>query len=128
MLHITDRKRSLRRLCFHRCLSTRGVCPIACWDTHPWADTHPRADTPLLAASPRQTPPVLCMLGYDQQAGSTHPTGMHSCYKTFFATFMLFRRLLTKTNSVNFLTSSHFITIDNGGAKNRKLNRETIDI
>ena len=30
----------------------------------------PRAGTP----SPRQ-----CMLGYGQQAGGTHPTGMHSC-------------------------------------------------
>ena len=27
-----------------------------------------------------QTPPVQCMLGYGQQAGSTHPTRMHSCY------------------------------------------------
>ena len=25
------------------------------------------------------TPPAQCMLGYDQQAGGTHPTGMHSC-------------------------------------------------
>ena len=33
--------------------------------TPPWADT-PRADTPL----------VQCMLGYGQQAGGTHPTGM----------------------------------------------------
>ena len=32
--------------------------PSACWDTHPHAQ---------------------CMLGYSQQAGRTHPTGMHSC-------------------------------------------------
>ena len=43
---ITARQRSLRRLCFLRCLSVYkgGVCPIACWDTHtPGAcwDTHP---------------------------------------------------------------------------------------
>ena len=25
------------------------------------------------------TPTAECMLGYGQQAGSTHPTGMHSC-------------------------------------------------
>ena len=25
-------------------------------------------------------PPVQCMLGYGQQAGGTHPTGMHSCF------------------------------------------------
>ena len=24
-------------------------------------------------------PPAQCMLGYGQQAGDTHPTGMHSC-------------------------------------------------
>ena len=36
-LFITARKRSLRRLCFHRCLSVQGggVCLNACWDTHP---------------------------------------------------------------------------------------------
>ena len=45
---ITARKRSLRKLCFHRCLSVhrRGVCPIACWDT-PLPQAHPQADTPL---------------------------------------------------------------------------------
>ena len=56
----------------------------------PWADTplgrHPLwADTP----TPGQTPPAQyilihtpsqCMLGYGQQAGGTHPTGMHSCW------------------------------------------------
>ena len=44
--------------------------PIECWDTPPpsacW-DTHP---------------PAQCMLGYCQQAGGTHPTGMHSCFKS----------------------------------------------
>ena len=34
-----------------------GVCPIACWDADP---------------------PVQCMLGYGQQVGGTHVTGMHS--------------------------------------------------
>ena len=75
---------------------TGDVCPSACWDTPPtlphWADTpradlpqadttlgrppsgrHPQADTP-----PGQTPPQ-CMLGYGQQAGGKHPTGMQSC-------------------------------------------------
>ena len=36
---------------------------------------YPQADTHL-----GRHPPVQCMLGYGQQAGSTHPTGMHSCY------------------------------------------------
>ena len=38
----------------------------------PWADTSPPSacwDTHL---------PAQCMLGYSPQAGSTHPTGMHS--------------------------------------------------
>ena len=40
----------------------------------------PRAGTPprcLVHAGIH--PPVQCILGYDQQAGGTHPTGMHSC-------------------------------------------------
>ena len=41
-----------------------------------WADT-PRADTPLGRHLLAQ-----CMLGYSQQAGGTHPTGMHSCCST----------------------------------------------
>ena len=71
---ITASKRSLRRLCFHRCLSVhgggRGVCPIACWYAHTPADI------------PLGRPPCAvhaCMLGAGQQAGGTHPTGMHSC-------------------------------------------------
>ena len=83
------------------CLSTGGVCPIACWDT-PEADTKPEADTPLgpeadippgrhplgrspwadtpRVDTPRQTPwadnpPVQCMLGYGQQAGAVVDLG-----------------------------------------------------
>ena len=35
--------------------------------THPWADISP----------------MQYMLGYSQQTGGTHPTGMHSCYGCF---------------------------------------------
>ena len=66
------------------------------WQTHPfpgqtppWADT-PQADTPG-QTPPWQTPRAQCMLGYtppaqcvlgnSQQAGGTHPTGMHACSK-----------------------------------------------
>ena len=43
--------------------------------------TGPEADTPPGQTPPwADTPPVQCMLGYGQQAGGTHPTGMHSCY------------------------------------------------
>ena len=72
----TARKRSLRRLCFHRCLSAhrRGVC-----HTHPWTDTPrqtpPQAYTPLGRHTPLPSacwnthPHAQCMLGYSQQAG-----------------------------------------------------------
>ena len=38
----------------------------------------------LEADPPADTPPAQCMLGYSQQAGSTHPTGMHSCFGNTF--------------------------------------------
>ena len=52
------------------------------WTDTPWADTPPapQADTLWADTQPGQTPPAQCMLGYDQQVGGTHPTGMHSCY------------------------------------------------
>ena len=64
--------------------------PSACWDTHPPSQcmlgyTHPcqvhaGIHTPLPSACWNK-PPTQCMLGYGQQAGGTHPTGMHSCLK-----------------------------------------------
>ena len=71
-----------------------GVCPIACWDIspRPEADTrlaiHPPGQTPPGQIPPGKTPPgqdadtppMQCMLGYSQQVGGTHPTGMHSCF------------------------------------------------
>ena len=36
--------------------------------------------TPSGRHPPGQTPPAQCILGYGQQAGSTHPTGLHSCF------------------------------------------------
>ena len=91
-LIITACKRSLRRLCFHRCLSVhRGVsAPLHAGIHPPPADT-PQADTPPRQTSPQadtpradtpsgQTPlPAQWMLGYDQQADGTHPIGIHSC-------------------------------------------------
>ena len=49
---------------------------------HPQAGTPTQAGTPRLAGTPREsTPPKpQCMLGYGQQAGGIHSTGMHSCY------------------------------------------------
>ena len=46
----------------------------------------PRADTPLGRHPPwADTPSAQCMLGYGQQAGGTHPTGMHSCSRCEWA-------------------------------------------
>ena len=60
------------KLCFHRFLSVhRGCLPQRMLGYPP---PHILGQTP-----PGQTPPVQCMLGYGQQAGGTHPTGMHSC-------------------------------------------------
>ena len=48
-----------------------GCLSLVPGETHPLpGQTPPWADTP---------PDVQCMLGYGQQAGGTHPTGMHSC-------------------------------------------------
>ena len=44
----------------------------------PEADNPPRADPPCPVHAGIH-PPVQCMLGYGQQTGCTHPTGMHSC-------------------------------------------------
>ena len=57
-----------------------GQVPLR--QVHPPGQVHtPQAGTP---RPPRQGPPggtpLQCMLGYGQQAGGTHPTGMHSCY------------------------------------------------
>ena len=106
---ITAHKRRLRRLCFHRCLSVHGRgehCMLGYTppkqtiprQTPPWADTPLWADTPpgrhptcpvhagihTLLSSPcwDTHSPVQCMLGYGQQAGGMHPTGMHSCLLT----------------------------------------------
>ena len=47
------------------CLRSRGV-----WQTTPEQTPPQQTDTP-----------GQCMLGYGQQAGGAHPTGMHSCLR-----------------------------------------------
>ena len=61
-------------LCFHRYPPVRY--------TPPWGRYNPQAvQPPLGQVHPRAvTPPPQCMLGNGQQAGGTHPTGMHSCF------------------------------------------------
>ena len=67
------------------------VHPVA--GTH-WAGTPPRQVAPQAGTPPgrhplsRYTPRASiswpqCMLGYSQQAGGTHPTGLHSCFVNF---------------------------------------------
>ena len=105
---VTGRKRSWQRLRFYTCLSvilfTEGICLSACWDTHPSLRADPlEADTPQEQTPPEQSPrskhppgsrhppweqtpppPHTLHAGrYEQQAGSTHPTGMHTCLEIF---------------------------------------------
>ena len=79
MLLITAHKRSLRRLCFHRCLSVhRGEGHV--WHAHP-LDTHapgthaplPQACTPLGTHPPRHAPPGMHALPWHAR-----PLGMHA--------------------------------------------------
>ena len=53
------------------CCNTPWQTPPS-WADIPWVDT-PQADTPL----GRHCPTAQCMLGYIQQVGGTHPTGMY---------------------------------------------------
>ena len=90
----TARKRSLRKLCFYTCLPfcsqegclsqcMLGYTPLGA-DT-PWSRHYPGADTPQ-SRHPRgpDIPPCAVHAGrYGQQAGGTHPTGMHTCSQMF---------------------------------------------
>ena len=55
----------------------------------PPAGAPPSGRYPPLQVDPAGTPPQQCMLGYGQQAGGTHPTGMHSCFKLFLRSVIL---------------------------------------
>ena len=71
-------------------LFTGGVCLSACWDTPPWDQTRPPPgpDTPRTRPTQDQTsigldppphPAAVHAGRYGQQAGGTHPIGMHTC-------------------------------------------------
>ena len=95
-----------------------GVCLSACWDTppradtpqeqtpqsrHPWEQTSPQEQTPPGRRHPgANTPPshVVHAGRYGQQAGGTHPTGMHTCFWAEFA----FTSCIDKSNK-----RTHFI-------------------
>ena len=62
----------------------RGICLSACWDTSPQEQTPlspPGADTP---------PGAVHAGRYGQQAGGTHPTGMHTCSLLALQTMLTF--------------------------------------
>ena len=75
----------------------QGVCHIACWDAYPlgrhpsWADTAP----------------VQCMLGYGQQAGGTHPTGMQSCLNDAIGPSAIPENLLSHLSPARPSTHEH---------------------
>ena len=54
------------------------VCQSFCT----WAGTPPREGSPWAGTPPGQVPPpgAVHAARYGQQAGGTHPTGMHSCF------------------------------------------------
>ena len=86
-----------------------GVCP-----PRPEAE-----DTPMGRHPPRQTPPTQCMLGYGQQAGGTHPTGMYSCFELFnHASFydVIFSTLNAKpmnfTKSCQIILQEHLLVLN----------------
>ena len=69
-----------------------GVCPIACWDTPPGPE----------AGTPPPGPEAVHAGRYGQQAGSTHPTGMQSCFVT---THQMTRLLLCPTHLAALIRS-----------------------
>ena len=71
---ITTRKRSLRRLCFHRCLSVHGG--VCLWSRG--SATLPlQADTPW-QTPPWQTPPQPDTPQVDTPSGQIHPCPVHA--------------------------------------------------
>ena len=62
------------------CWDTHPPLPSAFWDTSP-CPVHDGIHTPCPVHAGIHPSPAQCMLGYSQQAGGMHPTGMHSCLK-----------------------------------------------
>ena len=68
-------------------LFTRGGVGFpACITGHNWEGLHPGRESAsrgvCLKGVGQNPPPQLNTVGYGQQAGGTHPTGMHSCSET----------------------------------------------
>ena len=103
-LFVSARKRSLRRLCFHRCLSVhRGVSAPLHAGIH--IPPGPEAD------SLGRHPPGTVHAGIGHQAASTHPTGMHSCFICFLHLLLAVMgiRLLVVLKFYHLLLFSFFL-------------------
>ena len=84
----------------------RGVCLPLLENTPTQADTPWQTPSPLADNPQADTaPPGQCMLGYGQQVGGTHPTGLHTCceenLKYLLRDFGCI--VLTKPNDCTFL-------------------------
>ena len=112
------------------CLSTGRYLPLV-WrvsatcpwadtpraDNHPQADTqpwkHPWANTPLRRHPLGRHPhPLADTTGSDQQAGGTHPTGIHSCL-VMISRYILHRQvsLMFYVALGSYCTESNIVTI-----------------
>ena len=77
----------------------------------PWAGMPPGRNTPWTG-----TPHTTVHLGYGQQSGGTHPTGMHSCFdflfpfnKNYFSTFFgKFNKRFMERNGTQFYFNNWF--------------------
>ena len=106
----TAPKRSLRRFCFHRCLSVHGGClhpggsvsrGLYRGGLHPGGPAsggstsrgglHPGGG---VGQTPHPTPPDTT--GYGQRVGDMHPTGMYSCSFSICSLFYVWCTLTSK--------------------------------
>ena len=112
---ITTRKRSLRRLCFCTCLSVilftggGGSASVHAGiaDAPPGADPLEQTPTP----RSRHLPCTVHDGRYGQQAGGTHPTGMHTCLWI----------LHTKIPREPWEISGHYLITNTGFLEKKKL-------
>ena len=89
------------------------VPPLPGRYTHPGRyTTTPGRYTPWEGTSPWPQ----CMLGYGQQAGGTHPTGMHSCLKIFWTRELISLSILFLTNVIKLLILLTFISSSKSGS------------
>ena len=83
----TGRSPTLFVAAHKRNLGQGNIFALVCHSVHrgsTWAGTLPAGTHPWVGTPPGRYTPQLCMLGYGQQAGGMHPTGMHSCSGSFF--------------------------------------------